>query len=96
MNEENEIMEQDEIDLPQSFIVLMIPDDTVEVDITAKIYQEHRLREVTRHMDFDEVRAAIRDAEQNYIPSDTLFTIAPTPEERVRELLERYLEGDRP
>ena len=78
------------INLDQEFIVLAIPDDTVEVDITAKIYINHELHEVTTHMDFPEVRAAIREAQQGYIPSDALFCLAPAPKEKMKKLLDKY------
>lgn len=78
------------IELDQSFIALMIPEDTVELDITARIYQDHKLTEVARHMDFPEVRAAIRDGERNYLPDDALFVLAPTRREKMAELLEKY------
>lgn len=82
------------IDLPQSFIVLSVPDDTVEVDITAKVYVNSELHTVTRHMDFPEVREAIRDGSRNYLPDDTLFVLAPTRREKMAELLEKYAFDD--
>ena len=78
------------IDLDQSFIVLAIPDDTVELEINAKIYIDGELHDVFRHMDFSEIRAAIRDGEQNYIPDDALFTLAPTRREKLKRLLDRH------
>ena len=82
----NEFMELDE-----EFIVLAIPDDTVEIDITAKVYVNHELQTVTKHMDFPEVRAAIREARSGYIPGDALFMLAPTSQEKMKNLLEKYL-----
>ena len=80
--------------LSEEFIVLAIPDDTVEVDITAKIYVDHELHEVTKHMDFPEVRAAIREARQGYMPSDALFCLRKTGQDKVRELLDRYIRDE--
>lgn len=97
MTEEKEINTMDEeekneqIDLDESFIVLAIPDDTVEIDITAKIYFGSEIREVTKHMDFPEVRAAIRDGMKNYMPDDALFTFAPTGREKLEALLKQCL-----
>ena len=79
------------IDLDEAFIVLAIPDDTVEVDITAKVYINSEIREVTKHMCFPEVRAAIRDGMNNYIPDDALFTLAPTGREKLEALLKQCL-----
>ena len=78
------------VELDQAFIVLMVPEDTVELDITARIYQDHKLTEVTRHMDFPEVRDAIRDGERNYLPEDAMFVLAPTRREKMAALLEKY------
>ena len=79
----------DLVELPQSFIVLSITDDTVELKITAKVYIGGELHEVVSSMDFADVRAAIRDGERNYIPDDALFCLAPTREEKLKELLDR-------
>ena len=78
------------IDLDQEFIVLAIPDDTVELDINAKVYINHELVNVMRHMDFQEVREAIREARDGYIPSDALFVLAPTRKEKLENLVARY------
>ena len=78
----------DLLDLDQAFIVIAIPDNTVELDITAKIYLDHGLVYVGRHMDFQEVREAIREASDGYVPSDALFTFAPTRREKLQKLLE--------
>lgn len=82
-----------EVDLPQEFVVIAIPDDTLELEIAAKIYIDGELHEVTRHMDFPEVRSAIREARDGYIPSDALFTLTPTNAERITQLVERYRSG---
>ena len=85
-NQNKEFME-----LAQEFIVLAIPDDTVELVINAKIYVGHELREVTRKMDFPEVRAAIREAQNGYIPSDALFSLVPTGRDKITDLVEKYM-----
>lgn len=100
---ENAISEQEEfpeisdekyMNLSEEFIVLIIPDDTVELDIDAKIYVDHELHEVTKHMDFPEVRAAIREARSGYIPSDALFSLRKTGQDKIEELLQRYIEQE--
>ena len=82
------------IDLDQEFIVLAIPADTVELEITARVYIDHELYKVYRQMDFANVREAIREAKQGYIPSDAVFMLAPTREEKLRELIEKYAYRD--
>ena len=82
------------VELDQEFIVLAIPDDTVELTITAKIYIDHELREVESHMNFPDVRAAIREAQDGYIPSDALFSLAPVGEDKMKKLLEKYMQTE--
>lgn len=84
----------DVLELDEAFIVLGIPDDTLEIDITAKVYIDHEMMEVTKHMDFSEVRAAIREASEGYIPSDQLFMLAPTRQEKIQQLVESALPED--
>lgn len=81
----------DVVDLDQEFIVISIPDDTLELTIKAKIYINGELHDVTRHMDFPEVRAAIREARDGYTPSDALFTLCETGDEKIADLLHRYI-----
>lgn len=84
----------DVLDLETLFIVLAVPESTVELDINAKVYINHEVHEVTRHMDFSEVRDAIRDAMTGYIPSDAIFTLAPTKSERIERLVKSVLVED--
>ena len=78
------------VDLEQDFIVLAVPSDSVEIDITAKVYIGGLLKKVTCHLDFPEVRAAIKEAyEGGYLPSNALFTLAPTKAEKLAALIEK-------
>ena len=78
------------LELPQEFIVLAIPDTTVDLDIRATVIDNGEPIRVGKSMDFREVRDAIREALNGYIPSDAVFTLTPTREEKLRELIERY------
>lgn len=89
--DEEELSDKDYMTLDEEFIALAIPDDTVEIDITAKIYFNHELHEVTKHMDFPEVRAAIREAKKGYIPSNALFCLRKTGRDKIEDLLDRYM-----
>ena len=80
------------LDLNVSYIVLAVPEDTVEVDIKAKIYYDGEVHEVGRHMDFPEVREAMKEADNGYIPGDALFVLAPTKREKLQEMLDRVAE----
>ena len=92
--EKREYKPGDTMQLDQEFIVIAIPDDTVGLTINAKIYIDGELHEVTRDMDFPEVRAAIREARAGYIPSDGLFTLCKTGDEKIKDLLNRYINDE--
>ena len=80
------------VELENSFIVLAVPSDTVEVEITATVYMDGKLQKVKRTMGFGEVREAMKEAEDGYIPSDAVFTLAPMGEEKITEIVRKYKE----
>lgn len=82
------------LDLNQEFIVLCIPESTLELEIRAKIYMDGEIYRVSSHMNHKEVRDAIADADKNYIPGDALFMLAPTKEEKLKNLLDRYAQKE--
>lgn len=82
------------LDLKQEFIVLCIPESTMELEINAKIYMDGEIYKVRSHMNHKEVRDAIVDAYKNYIPDDALFMLAPTKEEKLKNLLDRYAQRE--
>ena len=84
----------EEIELEQEFIVLAIPATTLEVKIEAKIYYKGDVRTVESTMDYNDVRAAIKEAQDGYIPSDALFQITPAGEKYLEELRQRYRDED--
>lgn len=86
----NEPTNGEEIALDQEFIVLAIPKTACEITITAKIYHDGKLMEVSSILGFDEIREAIKEAQDGYIPSDAVFSITPLGEKVLRELKERY------
>lgn len=67
--------EQNEIELQSEYIVLMIPQSTVEVTVSAKVWNGRKVIDVERTMLFGEVRNAIKDAQENYIPEDAVFML---------------------
>ena len=82
-------MEEDKaITLASEYIVLAIPDASVEVTISAKVFMDGELKEVRKTMDFAEVRAAVKEADTGYIPGDALFSLTPLGEEYAKKLVE--------
>lgn len=80
------------VELDEDFIVIAVPVDTVELKLTAKIYSDGELQTVEKVMPFQEVRAAMKEANDGYIPSDAVFTLAPLGREKITALVDRYLE----
>ncbi len=78
------------VNLEEGFIVLAIPSTTVEVYISAKVWHNGEVITVGRTMPFEEVRAAFQEAEQGYIPSDTVFSLS---EDYTRNELEMMLKN---
>ena len=64
-----------EICLEQNYIVLSLPAETVEVEITAKVYHDRELINVKKTLSIQEVRDAFKEAEEGYIPSDATFHV---------------------
>lgn len=83
-------MEEKYVECKEEFIVLAIPADTLMVDITAKIDIDGEIVQVTKHMSPSEVRDAIYEAKQGYMPSDTVFALTPLGEEYLEDLKKRY------
>ena len=79
-----------DIQLEEEFIVLAIPSSTIEVTISAKVWKDGEVKEVSRTMPFEEVRSAIEEARDSYIPSDAVFTLTELGEARLEALKERY------
>lgn len=77
---------KEEIELASKYIVLEIPEDTVTVTITARVYLNGELQTVEKQLGPSEVREAFKEAEENYIPDDAVFQIT---EEGRRYLEER-------
>lgn len=76
--------------LEQEFIVLGIPASTVKITINAKIWRNGEVIEVSRKMPFEEVRDAIKEAQEGYIPSDAIFTLTDLGREELERLREKY------
>ena len=89
MEMENEL---DTSELKLEFIVLVIPAETVEIDINAKIYHDGDLKIAHRNMDMLEVQEAINDARRNYIPEDAIFSLTPLGERIAKELAQEQRE----
>lgn len=91
MDNEKEVRE---IELEQEFIVLAVPADSVEIEINAKVFHDGALMDVSRTMPMSEVRAAIQEAKECYIPGDAVFSLTELGEQMAKELRDRYTPED--
>lgn len=89
-NERITMEEKDFLELEEDFIVIAVPSHTVEVTITAKVFEDGELHTVQKTMDFDEVRRAFKEAHDGYIPSDAVFTLTDIAKDKLAKLLEAY------
>ena len=66
------------IDLKSEYIVLDIPEESVEVTVTAKIYRDGEIMTVERKLGLKEIREAVAEADAIYIPPDATFVLTDT------------------
>lgn len=76
-----------EIELEQEYAIVSIPQNTVELTIFAKVYLDGEIKTVTTKYGMSEVREAIEEAEQGYIPSDGKYVLTEKGK-RVAELID--------
>lgn len=55
--------------------VIWIPDNAVEAVLTITVFHDGELINVEKRMDMGAVRHAIREADENYLDPDAVFTI---------------------
>ena len=65
----------EEIKLNLKRAMLEIPENAVDAVFTFKIYDGGEIKEVKTTMNMSEIRAAIEDAERNYIGEDDMFVL---------------------
>lgn len=90
----NTIPEEEFIELEQDFIVLAIPADTAEINIEASVFHGGKVEKVGRKFEFGEIREMFKEAQDGYIPSDALFSLAPVGKDRITRLVEKYIDSE--
>lgn len=80
------LMGGEELNLDCEYLVLLVPRDTVELAVTAKVFYNGELIPVNRKMTFAEVREAFKEAEEGYIPSDAKFVLTEKGKEYLQKL----------
>ena len=79
----------DEIELNEKWAVIGLPENAVEVEITAKVYVNGEVTKACKTLNMHELREAFQEAKDGYIPSDAAFCLS----DKGREYLEGLLNG---
>ena len=78
---------RDCIELEEVRSIIGIPENSVEIEMNIKVFEDSELIEVTKTLNLQEIREAIKKAEDGYIGEDGKFVIT---EEGQRFLEEKY------
>lgn len=68
-------MENEEILLKSNYIVLAVPETTIELRLEAKIYLDGELKTVKQRLGMRDVKAAVEEAEMYYAPPDAEYVL---------------------
>lgn len=79
------------VELMEKYMVLAAPENSLEVTISAKVWHNGQVIEVHKTMDLEEIRAAFKDADNNYIPEDAVFTLTPLGKAQLEKLRSEQL-----
>lgn len=77
-----------EVKPEQSFAVIYLPNNAVELTLTAKVFMDGEIHELERTLEMDDIKAAFRRAEKGYIDDDDIFIL----NERGLHSLEKFKE----
>lgn len=77
--------EEKAVDIEIEHAMLDIPAHAVEIEISAKVYMDGKLKTVQTTYDFDKIRAAIQEAE-DYIAPDDLFALTDEGHQYAKEM----------
>lgn len=74
------------LELMSDYAVVMLPRDAVWLEMTIKVAQDGEIIKVGQKMDFDSIRKAFKDAEDNYLPPDAMFSLTEKGRAELEEL----------
>ena len=81
------------IELDEHRAMVTLPENAVEINIEAKIYDGGKIKHVARTMSMQDIREAFHKADSGYIDEDDRFTITDAGKQYLEEL--RYCLGER-
>lgn len=64
-----------EIELREHRAMVYLPENAVDINILATVYEDGNIHEVSRRMGMEEIRDAFRKADDGYIDDDDTFII---------------------
>jgi len=67
--------ENKEIELTEKRAMVYLPENSVEISVACKVYENGELVEVQKVLKLSEIQASFMDAEENYIGPDDKFQI---------------------
>lgn len=88
MAEENKVIE-----LTSVRAMIYVPENAVDGELTFTIYQNGELQKVSQTMDMNELREAIRKAEEGYIDEDDRFVLTDEGRRYMEEMMKRQEAG---
>ena len=72
---EDMVEKQEMVELMNHRAMVEMPEESVEIEIRAKVYHNGELIKVSKKMDMNEIRTAFRKADDGYIDDDDTFEI---------------------
>lgn len=84
MYEKNDYID---IELNSVRSMIYIPENVIEIEMNIKVFEDSKIIEVKRTLNLQEIRKAIKKAEDGYVDEDDRFVIT---EEGRRFLEDRY------
>ena len=82
----------DQVEVESDRAMIYIPHNSIEVEINAKVYNGgNKVEVLSRTMDMDEIKEAVRKAEEGYIDEDDKFEITDKGRKYLDSLNERVV-----
>ena len=82
-------MDKGMVKVQETRAMVYIPENSIELEITATIYVNGEVQKVAKVLNLQETRKAIEDADENYIEDDDVFTLTDYGKKYADRLLEK-------
>lgn len=78
--------EKDMIEVKTHRAMIDLPENAIEITVTAMVYEGKKLQEVSKTYDLNDIREMFRKADEGYIDEDDRFVLT----DKGREWLDRH------